>query len=251
MRGRKLKSESLGIEIRARLSEWKQMPEYSRPSLRALARDLGTSHQLLTFYLKRLDEWQAKEYWRQAREIHACAMAENRVLTPSEQQQARAYDRAGIRATAALMVHEAIERIRQESERGPLSWYDIKAPKIFARAYLEAQKLLQKCLQNCIRIRKRFAVIVKETPRQEGEPYIAWVRRIWDQCSKYDTNCPAVITEEILQKCSQGSAKIQKNNFPVILSDAAKSFRRAQHQLATPLNVGRGKGDTCRRMNPQ
>lgn len=52
-RGRKPAHESRATEFRRKLIEWKQTPESSRPSLRALARELGTSHQLLTFYLER------------------------------------------------------------------------------------------------------------------------------------------------------------------------------------------------------
>jgi hypothetical protein len=225
--GRKPSHESRATEFRHRLIAWKQTPESSRPSLRELARELGTSHQLLSFYLKHLEKWQGEEYLRQAREIRARANAEGRPLTQWEEQQARAYDRAGIRAMTASMVHEDIERIKQESKRGPMSWYDIKALKIFARAFPEAQELLHKCLQNGIKKRKRFAVIVRETPRQEGETDIAWVRRIWNQCAKYDTKCPAVITTEFLEKCSQGSAKSLKNNLPPIPYDSAKSFKRA------------------------
>ena len=47
MKGRKPKEESREAEIRVRLAECEQVPESSRRSLRALARDLGTSHQLL------------------------------------------------------------------------------------------------------------------------------------------------------------------------------------------------------------
>jgi len=109
-----------------------------------------------------------------------------------------------------------------------VSRYDIKVLKIFARAFPEAQELLQKCLQNGIKKRKRFAVIVRETPRQEGEAYIAWVHRIRDQCAKYDTTKrPTVITEELLERYSQGNVKKRKNNLPLIPSDTAKSFRRA------------------------
>lgn len=53
MRGRKPKWESRALEFYGRLARWKQSPESSRPSLRALARELGTSHQLLSHYLKR------------------------------------------------------------------------------------------------------------------------------------------------------------------------------------------------------
>jgi predicted secreted protein len=224
MRGRKLKQESRSSEFRQRLIARKQTPAAFRPSLRALARELGTSHQLLSFYLKNLYKWQSKEYWRQAREVHARANAEGRPLTQWEEQQVYAYNRAGIRATVGPVLLDVIKRMRKESERGPLCRQDIEALKIFARQFPEAQELLQKCLRNGIKKRKRFAEIVKETPRQEGETDILWVRRIWDQCAKYDTKCPKVITEELLQKCSHGSVKNQKNNLPAILSGAAKSF---------------------------
>jgi hypothetical protein len=91
--GRKPAHESRATEFRHKLTAWKRTPESSRPSLRALARELGTSHQLLACYLKRLDQWQANEYWRQAREIRARVKTENRLLTPWEEQQARACDR--------------------------------------------------------------------------------------------------------------------------------------------------------------
>ena len=65
-----------------------------------------------------------------------------------------------------------------------------------------------------------------ETPRQEGETPIAWVRRIWDECAKYDTKCPKVLTEELLEKYSQAGAKNQQNNLPASYAGAAKSFTR-------------------------
>jgi len=52
MRGRKRKEESRAEELREKLSEWRQMPESLRPSLRKLASDLGVSHQLLSYCLK-------------------------------------------------------------------------------------------------------------------------------------------------------------------------------------------------------
>jgi hypothetical protein len=224
MRGRKSKAESRATEIRAGLAEWKQLPEFSRPSLRALAGELGTSHQLLSFYLKNLHKWQGKEYWRQAKEIRARANAEGRALTQQEEQQVYAYNRAGIRATAGFMLLDVITRMRKESERGPLCRQDIKALRIFAPQFPEAQELLQKCLRDGRKKRKRFAEIVRETPRQEGETFTLWVRRIWEQCEKYDTTCPTVITDELLQRYSQGSTKNRENNLPVIPSGAAKSF---------------------------
>ncbi len=88
--GRKPAQESRATEFRRRLIAWKQTPEASRPSLRALAREFGTSHQLLTFYLKGLGKWQGEESLRRAKEIRA--RVENRVLTPWEVQQAQDCD---------------------------------------------------------------------------------------------------------------------------------------------------------------
>jgi len=100
--------------------------------------------------------------------------------------------------------------------------------KLYAGHFPEAQELLEKCLQKGIKKRKHFGVIVKETPRQEGETYIAWVHRIRDECAKYDTTKrPTVITEELLERYSQGGVKKRKNNLPPIPSGAAKSFRHA------------------------
>ena len=55
-RGRKLASQSRATEFRLRLRKWKKTPEARRVSLRALAAKLGTSHQLLSFYLRRLND---------------------------------------------------------------------------------------------------------------------------------------------------------------------------------------------------
>jgi hypothetical protein len=192
------------------------MPQFSRPSLRALARELGTSHQLLSFYLKNLHKWQSKKYWRRAKAIRARANAEGRDLTQQEEQQFYAYNRAAMRSMVGPMLLDTIERIEVETERRPLYRQEIKILKILARQFPEAQELLQERSRDGVMKRKRFADIVKETPRGEGETDVAWVRRIWDQCAVYDTKCPKVITEELLERYSQGSVKTQNNNLPVI-----------------------------------
>lgn len=133
--------------------------ESSRPPLRALARELGTSHQLLDFYLNGLEKWQGEEYWRQAREIRARAIAEDRPLTQWEYQQARAYDRVALHFTTGYMLRYSIKRMKKDSERGPLCWHDIQSLKMLAPKFPEAQELLEKCLQNGIKKRKRFAVM--------------------------------------------------------------------------------------------
>lgn len=60
VRGRRFASESQATEIRARLVAWKQSPE-PHISLRELAAEIGTSHQLLSYYLEGLEDWQLKE----------------------------------------------------------------------------------------------------------------------------------------------------------------------------------------------
>src|ERR1700680_2645536 len=87
-RGRKSKYESRAPELRQKLIVWKQTAESLRSSLRALARELGTSHQMLAYLLdgleiqhameyKRRDE---EEYKRRADEIRARAKAEGRPM---------------------------------------------------------------------------------------------------------------------------------------------------------------------------
>src|ERR1017187_2425250 len=68
MSGRKPKLESRSAEFRERLVAWRQAPGVLRPSLRALAREVGTSHQLLKHYLDGLEKWQYKERHRKATE---------------------------------------------------------------------------------------------------------------------------------------------------------------------------------------
>jgi len=77
--GRKPKQESRAIEFRQRLMAWKQTPESSRPSLRALARELGTTHQLLSHYLAGLEEWRRE---RDLEPFRVNAKARNIPLTP-------------------------------------------------------------------------------------------------------------------------------------------------------------------------
>ncbi len=117
MRGRKPRYESRSAEFRQRLAEWKQVPESSRPSLRALARELETSHQLLRHYLAGLETWRACEDWRRAREIRANARAEGRFLTPWENQQATALDRGALSRYAEAMLENVFRKWTSELER--------------------------------------------------------------------------------------------------------------------------------------
>jgi hypothetical protein len=112
--GRKPADESRAWEICARLAVWKQTPKQQRISLRALASQLGTSHQLLSFHLKRLDKWLERVYGIKAKEIRDRAKAENRSLTPSEQAQAHTLERAALCSMLARVLDETFKRWETE-----------------------------------------------------------------------------------------------------------------------------------------
>jgi len=135
--GRKPASESRAAEIRLRLTIWKQTPESSRRSLRALAADMGTSHQLLSFYLQRLEQWQgneqAKEYGRQEHAIRMRAIREGRPLTAEEQAQVRAYTGAIYRCMFDSVIRNEVTKLRKEAARGKLSKQQLREAKILAR----------------------------------------------------------------------------------------------------------------------
>jgi hypothetical protein len=207
--GRKPRQESRAAEFRRRLIVWEQSPERLRPSLRALADQLNTSHQLLQHYSDGLEEWQWQERCRRAKkeaeEVRARAKAENRQMTFREL-------RIAIIEPAIL---NQLESLRQDARCGPLNWYQVQILKTYAgQDFPEAEALLK----TCSRLKKKtFAQIVRETPRQEGEESRVWVRRIWDVCEKYGTEGPRGITEELLEELSKPRGKGKergRNNLP-------------------------------------
>jgi len=107
-RGRRPAKESHADSYRARLVTWRQIPEEQRPSLRALAGELGTTHQLLNSYLKGLSKWQQQEYHRKAQVIRDKGWG----MTYAEEQQMLAYDRAALQ----VIVDDALEPIFQRLE---------------------------------------------------------------------------------------------------------------------------------------
>jgi len=129
-RSRISNQESRSAEFRRRLKAWKRIPESLRPSLRALARELGTSHQLLSHHLVGLEKWQEKERYREAKnrseEIRSRAEAEKRPLFPWEEEQIRASDRAGTRALIGSILLNKIEGIKREAKRDRLNSHHIK-----------------------------------------------------------------------------------------------------------------------------
>lgn len=67
--GRKPADESRADELRERLLKWSYFPESARPSLRALAEALQTSHQLLSHLLVGLEEWEREKDLERCRVI--------------------------------------------------------------------------------------------------------------------------------------------------------------------------------------
>jgi len=125
--GRKPAYESRAAEFRQALIIWKQTPESMRPSLRALACELGTSHQLLSHYLDGLDKCQAQERAKRLR-------AEGKPFA------------AGLVEVFA----DQVEELRKAAKRGPLNRHQIKILKMLAcrGPWAEgAKEILGKCRQ--------------------------------------------------------------------------------------------------------
>jgi hypothetical protein len=113
--GRKRAGESRAAEIRARLAAWRRTPEMQRGSLRALACEMGCSHQLLGFYLRNWDRWQGRECMRESNEIQARANAENRELTAAEWAQIIDYRRASLRCSLRAGMDDKLRKIETEA----------------------------------------------------------------------------------------------------------------------------------------
>jgi hypothetical protein len=122
--------------------------------VRAVARELGTSHQLLSHYLNTWDKWEGKEYKRHALQIRARAWAENRDLTPLEDAQATAYGRAAIQAilTSAYLraADSGLNEVLKRARAGvALSKHEIRFVNLLARkGFPMAHKIIQVCSQS-------------------------------------------------------------------------------------------------------
>jgi hypothetical protein len=146
--GRKPKHESRAEELLMMLAAWSDTAESERPSLRALARDLRVSHQLLGHYLKRVHSWQGRMYSSQAeaqaQAIRARALAEKRPMTPNEQELERYYEREAGGAAMHGVVLEQIAKIKRKTKHSPPSRQQIKMVKVLARVgIVQAQDLLR------------------------------------------------------------------------------------------------------------
>jgi hypothetical protein len=112
-RGRKPLQESRASEFRQRLVEWKETPAAFRPSLRALARELATSHQLLTHFLSGLEEWRRE---RDLELIRTTAKNKNVTLTSADERRYLAWVRKIERRQAC----DAIRKAKWASEHAEL-----------------------------------------------------------------------------------------------------------------------------------
>jgi hypothetical protein len=92
-----------------------------RPSLRVLARQIGTSHQLLSHYLRGWDKWQAKQYRHRAKEIRARLEAETRPwVINALLKEADAYDRAAFQCMISFMLEDLLRQIERDAKVGCL-----------------------------------------------------------------------------------------------------------------------------------
>jgi len=148
-RGRRPANESHATAIRARLSSWLREPKAQRLSLRALALELGTSHQLLGFYLKGLNDWQQKDYQRRAKAIRDHAAAENRFMTSWEESQMKALEQAAFCCMIDSALQPTLKRLEANTNAGTLSKQELKFITLLAqRGVPIAQEILKKHRNN-------------------------------------------------------------------------------------------------------
>ena len=131
MRGRQPKQVSQRKRVRAQLTEWKNTPDYLRPSLRALARQLAVSHQLLGHYLDGLAVWQARQDSRRteaeceqiAKEIRDRANAEGRSMAEWEERHVAIYDEKRWRAGLSASLFNHLWKNRINGQARPIELY--------------------------------------------------------------------------------------------------------------------------------
>lgn len=98
------------------------MLQSSRPSLWALARQMGRAHQLLSHYLQQWKKSQARELRREANEIGGRAEKETRPRVRDEMlKQVTAYESAALHCSLDAALERCIRQLRREGKRGHLS----------------------------------------------------------------------------------------------------------------------------------
>ncbi len=223
-RGRRPANESQAAAIRGRLIAWKQTPEGQRVSLRALAIELGTSHQLVSFYLKSLSDWQKNHYKQRAKAICDQARAEKRCLTAFEQAQVVSLGRAEYQWMIDAAMGPVLKKLEEQAAAGQLSGQVIRVVSVLAqRGIPEAQKIMKQCRNKprkdeaTLRKEQRLNAVFQATDSEEA------VRLI--------TQLTPEEREELRALWEK-----RRNNLPVHRTARAKSFRGAYGpNLTTPL----------------
>jgi hypothetical protein len=145
-RGRKPANESRGVEIRTRLQAWKQTPAPQRISLRTLATEIGASHQLLSFYFRRWDKRQAREYRQQAKEIRIRAVTETHPWIVAEmQRQAQALEKAAFQSMIASVLEDTLRQLTRKAKGHQLSRDEVRMLRLLAsRGFCKAREVLDR-----------------------------------------------------------------------------------------------------------
>lgn len=269
MSGRKPKKESRAAELRQRLGAWKRMPESVRPSLRALAREIGTSHQLLEHYLEGLEIWQAreyerrgaKEYKRKRDEILAGATVEARSMTEWEEEQAGTCREKQWRAELSASFINRLWKIKQAAQRGPLEWHQVQILKTYAKyRYPGAEELLQKhgsralsraeseralnktCLKTVVVQDERGvelqSAVVDVFDRKAVAKREAAIGKRFGTRLTVESQGQKIVIRLQREEATNRGLKNHKNNLPVVSPCARKSFETGTGEMATPLKSG-------------
>jgi hypothetical protein len=136
--GRKRLCESRAFEIRSKLQEWRLTPAAEKTSLRALAIEMGTSHQLLAFYLRRQGLWESEQYGGMVQQICDRASAERRQISNDERARIYTYTRAATSSLADFAVADNLRKLRAVSREGrPLHRVHVRMAKLLVRTGCE------------------------------------------------------------------------------------------------------------------
>lgn len=209
--GRRPRSLSRAAEIRARLAEWKQSQE-PRISLRALAAEIGASHQLLSFYLRHWDKWQEREYQRQAKAIRDNAKAERRSMSESELERVLAYQQAASRCMFSGLLDELYRDFEADARGGKLH------PKMAGFLATHNDPRAQKVLRLSKRPQKRKgldAVLEELNRTTDSEKALSMIRQL----------TPEEREEFRASQEKRSGVKKSKNNLPLASPRTRKSFR--------------------------
>lgn len=141
-RGRKPEDWSRTTDIYVALIAWKHAPEPEKMSLRELAGKIGISHQLLSYYLKRLSSWSPRSGSPYDRVAVRFEREAERETDPLRRLELKRQARFCNRQATSLMVNSMMKSVaagfrddlREKVEAGrSLSKKEIQLAKIYER----------------------------------------------------------------------------------------------------------------------